>query len=536
MKKLYSILMTAVMACLSLSANADELTVTGLSSSAAGGIVLTFSQDVKVTHSAFGTRCYNEIIDQDAAISTLNAKPTTNGNVVTLTAQYCTFVDGHRIHLALNPECFTTLDGSVSLTGDTEFDFVMGEGLEKEDIVATLITPSNGTRTRLDNITITFDPNLSSITNQNGISVENEEGHKLPLIRVEVLREGGVALNINIDSDVAEFQGGTTYKVHIAPESIICGGKTNTKELVYGEWYIKPAPLPLVSTPAGESIVESVKTVTIAATDGEAFDYVGTNPADIKITGVMEDQVITYASAVSVEPNDDNTLYTITFDNEVTPEVIADAHPLYNSVKILIPEGTFKRGKSVNNTFQSIWTIQHTVVLGEITWTFSPASGSTVPALGNERKEETDTGTRVAYYLGLRADGENAFISIPDASVIKLVNEETGSVVMTFDTHDVADSGNNIFTLDMSKQITQSGEYTLIIPADAVYYYTDVNHYSEPQHPANDIEATWTVANPNDGILTITVGNESKLYDLQGRQTLGTQKGLYIHNGKKVIK
>lgn len=534
MKKIYSLLIT-LMACISMSAQADELTVTGLTSSAAGGIVLTFSQDVKVSHSTFGTKCYNEITDLDGTISSLNAKPTTAGNVVTLTAQYCTFVDGHRIHMELNPSCFTTLDGSVSLTGETSFDFTMGEGLEKEDIVATLITPSNGTRTNLANITITFDPTISSINNKDGISVENENGHKLPLIRIDINREGGAALNINIDTDNATYEGGTTYKVHIAPEAITCGGKTNSKELVYGDWYIKPTPLALVTTPAGDSMAESIHVVTIAAVDGEAFDYVGTDASKIIISGIMEDQNIVYATAVSVEANEDNTSYTITFDKEVTPEMIVDANALYNSVKINVPEGTFQRGKSQNNNFQAIWTIQHAVELGEITWTFSPAAGSTVVALGNARSEAGETGTRTYYSINFAAEGENAFVSIPDASAIKLVNEETGAVVMTFNIYDVTDSGNNHFVLDMSKQITEAGEYTLIIPAEAVYYYTDINHYSEPQHPANDIEATWTVEPIDEGISGIAVETTTQTFDLQGRKTTKATKGILITNGKKVI-
>lgn len=534
MKKIYSTLII-LMACISMSAQTDELTVTGLTSSAAGGIVLTFSQDVKVSHSAFGTKCYDEITDRDATISSLNAKPTTERNVVTLAAQYCTFVDGHHIHMVLNPSCFTTLDGSISLTGETTFDFTMGEGLEKEEIVATLITPSNGTRTNIANITITFDPTISKINNIDGISVENENGHQLPLIRVDINREGGTALNINIDTDNAVFEGATTYKVHIAPEAITCGGKPNSKELVFGDWYIKPTPLALVTTPAGDTMPESIQVVTIAATDGEAFDYVGTDASNIRITGIMEDQNIVYATAISVKANDDNTAYTITFDKEVTPEMIVEANALYNSVKINVPEGTFQRGKSQNNNFQAIWTIQHAVELGEVTWTFSPAAGSTVVALGNPRSEVEETGTRTYYSINFAAQGENAFVSIPDASAIKLVSEETGAVVMTFNIYDVIDSGNNHFMLDMSKQITEAGEYTLIIPSESVYYYTDVNHYSEPQHPTNDIEATWTVEPVDEGIDGISIEAATQTYDLQGRKTTKETKGVIITKGKKVI-
>lgn len=518
--------------------SADALTVVSLTSSAAGGIVLTFSQDVKVSHSAFGTKCYNAITDADGAISTLNAKPTAAGNVVTLTQQYCTFVDGHHITLELNPTCFTAVaDPSISLTGQTTFEFVMGEGNEKEEIVVLNATPSNGTRTNLANITVTFEPGLTEIVDKAGITVENENGTRLPLVRVNINNEGGVsALNINVDTDKATYEGGTTYKLHIAAGAIKCGETSNSKELVVGDWYIKPTPLALVTTPASESVVESLSSVTIAAADGLAFDYVGTTASDITITGVMEDQTIVYATATSVEANADGTAYTVTFDKAVTPEDIAAAAALYNSVKINVPAATFKRGVSENNAFQVIWTVQHQVEIGEVTWTFNPAADSTVEALGTPVDASDENGVSVSYVINFTITADNLFASIPDASAFKMVNENTGATVMTFDKYAVTGGDDNSFTLEFAKQLREAGQYTLIIPAAAVLFYTDANHYSEPQHPEADVEVTWTV-DPTLGISSITLDAASaRVFNLQGQRVSRTQQGVYIVGGKKMVK
>lgn len=516
-------------------APAEELYVVSLTSSAAGGIVLTFNDDLMVSHSAFGAKCYTQFDDLDGDAGR-NAKPTVNGNVVTLTQQYCTFIDGHRYLLVLNPACFTLASNPyVTLSGQNTFEFVMGEGTEAPSIVATQVTPSNGTRTNIANVTLTFEPGLTAINNKDGISIHNENGHTLPLARVDINKEGGLsALNINVNTDIAEYEGGTTYKVYIAPGAIQCGDVTNADELVFGEWYIKPAPLALVCDPAADTLVESISTVTVCAADGLAFDYVGTEASDICITGVMEDQEILYARATSVVPTADELGYVITFDNVVEPDDIVKAGALYNSVKIVIPAGTFRRGVSENNAFQAIWTVQEVAELGEVTWTFDPEAGSQVKALGRRVTTSDEDGTVTSYYIDFTLAGENLYADLSDASAFRILNEATGATVMTFGKYDVFSTGANAFSLELSKQIVEDGEYTLVIPADAVNYYTDANHYSEPQHPAADIEVTWTV-NSLLGIQGIALdAATAPVYDLSGRRAV-RPAGITITSGRKAV-
>lgn len=512
----------------------SALTVTDLSSSAAGGVVLTFSQPVMVSHSAFGVKCYAAFEDLDAEISSLNAAPSVNGSLVTLTQQYCTFVDGHRIHLELNPECFVAADGETFLSGQTTFDFVMGEGQQHDAIQITGLTPSNGTRTNLANVTAVFAPALTEIVSPTGITIANENGDALPLARVQALDEGGVcALNINIDTDHAEFVGGTTYKLRIAAGAIRCGEVTNEAEIVAGAWYIRPEVLTLVATPANNRIVETLDEILVVAQDEQLFDYIGKDASAITVTGLMDEQHIVYAHAAEVRIFGHG--YRIIFDKPVTPEVISEAGAQSSSVKVVIPEGIFRQGESLNAATQLLYTISEHVEMGEVTYTYNPAVGE-VPVLGNPSEVSDEGGSRTEYTITIAISGENVYAAINDASGMMIVDEETGEPVMTFEKYDVTKQGENVFSLQLSRQITEPSDYTLIIPSEAICLYTDVNHYSAVQHPETDVEATWTVKG-TAGIAGVTTTARPETYTLAGvRVTRTADHGVYVKAGRKVVK
>lgn len=494
-----------------LTATAQELTVTSLTSSANDGIVLTFSQDVKVSHSVFGTRCYNEITDKDGTPSSLNATPTTQGNVVTLTAAYCTFVNGHRIHLELNPECFTTLDGATQLTGETAFDFVMGDGAAAEPITAVQIAPSNGTLTRLGNIAVVFDPAISSIVDPTGFTVVNENGHSLPILSVIIDDETSIhALNVNVNPELAVPQGGTTYSLHIAPGALKCGTLTNEKELVYGKWYIKPEPLTLVTNPPHQRMVESISQITIKAENGKMIKCADRNCKDLHITGIMDDKNIVFANVTKISSDIISSTFTLTLDRTVDAETLAAAGATYDFVKLSVPAGLFYQGSAVNDAFQTVWKIGTAKPVGAVTWSFSPRPGTTVESLGTPLTvEREDAENYDVYTLRFSITGQDAFMTITDAQNIKIVDTNTGATVKTFDRSVLKQEGTNAFMLVMDAPITQSGRYSLVIPAASVNYYSDAEHYSAPQHPAADVVATWTVKNTSTPLLGDANGDGS---------------------------
>lgn len=496
----------ALFACLgSLAAlAAGELTVTNITSNANDGIMLTFSQNVKVTHSIFGVKCYNTFDDADANVKSLNASVSTKDNVVTLTAAWCTFVNGHRIHLVLNPGCFTTLDGATTLTGQTTFDFVMGDGAAADPITAIQIAPANGTLVHLGSISVVFDPAIKEIVDISGFSVTNENGHSLPILSVAIDEETPIhSLNVNIDPERTTLEGGTTYSLHIAPGAIMCGTITNETELVYGKWYVKPEPLALVMDPPHQRLVESISEVTIKAENGKRIVCTDTQCQDITVTGIMEDQNIVLATVKSITSDNTHLAFTIAFDEPITQRTLEAKGAHYDFVKMSVPAGLFKQNtKSFNEAFQVVWKIGTAPPLGNVTWSFTPSSGQKLMSLGTPLTVEKGEGEMSeVYILRFNITGQNAYMTISDASAIKIVENATGRTVKTFSRSDLKNENTNNFMLVMDSPITQSGQYSLVIPADHVNYYSDAEHYTEPQHPLTDIVATWTVDNPSEPLL-----------------------------------
>lgn len=492
----------ALFACIGTLAAfaAGELTITNISSNAKDGVTLTFSQDVKVSHNMFGVKCYNTFEDSDANVKSLNATPTVKNNVVTLSAAWCTFVNGHHIHLVLNPECFTTLDGETMLTGQTTFDFVMGDSADAEPITAIQIAPANGTLLHLGNISIIFDPAISEILDPAGLSVTNENGHSLPILNVATDAEGIMSLEVNIDTDHAAPEGGTTYSLHIAAGAVKCGDIINEKELVFGKWYIKPEPLTLVIDPPHQRLVESIGKVTVKAQNGKMLKCADMSGKDITITGIMEDQNIVLATVKSITSDRIGSTYTITFDEPITMQTFETKGAHYDFVKMSVPAGLFYQGeKSTSDAFQTVWKIGTAAPLGNVTWSFTPSAGQKLPSLGTPLAVEKAEGEMSeVYILRFSVTGQNAYMTISDASAIKIVESATGRTAKTFSRTDLKNESINHFMLVMDSPITQSGQYSLIIPAANVNYYADADHYTEPQHPLADIVATWTVDNPSE--------------------------------------
>lgn len=536
------ILLLIASICALTAAAAGELTVTRITSDAATGITLTFSQDVKVKHSIFGTKCYSTFTDSDAVPSTLNATPRTKGNVVILEAAYCTFVKGHNITLALNPECFTTIDGETQLTGETTFNFVMGGEASADPIVATLVAPSNGTVTRLGCVGVVFAPTITDIVDPSGFTITNENGHSLPILSVTIDDETSIkSLNVNIDPDCNSYQPSTTYSLHIAPRALKCGSITNDHELVYGRWFIRPLPLTLESNPPANRMQYSISSVDVWATDGRALTVAPRlQPSDITVTGIMDDRSTVYAVGKEITYNAEQNGYTITFDRTVSINSIATSTAINSSVKLNIPAGAFTSGEATSEEYQALWIIKRPILVGAVTWAFSPETGSTLDALGTPITVEALEGaTMEQYVIQFHITGQNAYLAMNDASSIRIIDDLTGETVMNFGRNDVVFQSVNNYMLLLDHQILQGGTYRLIIPASCVEYYSDSDHYSPPQHPKSDIEATWHVNGTSptavSTILPAAV-TSPQLYDLQGRRiTDPAQSGCYIRNGRKVI-
>lgn len=528
--------------------------VESIKATSADGIIITFSEDVKqVKHNLFGTSEEEKCLmytDFSVTATPMNVgKPTVKGNVVTCPKTYgSNLVSGNSITITLQPQNFIGVSDNT-LGGETVWTVTVDEGQKIGAIKVTQYAPTDGNRKvgTLNNISAEFDPRITAVADETLIVLKNENGHVLPFSSVGLDSENpNGAININVDEN-AMGEEGTTYSLHILPGAIVCGGSTNDEEIVFGKWYMNITPITLTLTPGANSVIEELATVVVADAAGGELTLAG-DVADITISGIMEYQVNTYATCTSAVKNADGS-YTLSFDKVLKPGFEAEVADIEVSqaskkdVKINIPAGTFKVGSHQNLQTQAIYTIQENVVLGEITWTFNPAADTTVETLGVASVSEDENGSKTTYSINFKITEENnnLYVRIPDASEIKIY-DASGKAVKSFGQYDVLGGTNNEFELDLSTSpltavgpAAKTGEFTLIIPADAVFYYTDANYNSEPTHPAEDIEVSWTLA-PSTAINAISGEATGKVvYTITGVKVKNAQKGILIQNGKKTI-
>ena len=101
------------------------------------------------------------------------------------------------------------------------------------------------------------------------------------------------------------------------------------------------------------------------------------------------------------------------------------------------------------------------------------------------------------------------------------------------------------FDREKFESIFMKGKYELNIPEGILYI--DVNSVgpdlpqTEPEWVLNEAATLTFYASEGEdpsssGIISISEENETVYYDLQGRRVLNPERGLYILNGKKVMK
>lgn len=526
----------------------SQFKVTDIKCTSADGFIITFNENItNVKHNSMGMpedKClmFDDLDGNEAQ----NANtPKKNGNVAIVGKGWgAQIISGHHLIVRLQPQNWIGETGA--LTGETTFNVTVDEGIAKAEIIVGEYAPADASpRGSLDNIIAKFEPNIRKILDNSLITVENENGHSLKFSSISLNSEGNSpALNINIHEDNV-LEEGTTYSCHIKPGAALFGvdaatAKANETEVVFGKWNIKVSPLQLTLDPANNSLAESIKTVTVSA-KGD-LELIG-DYKDVTVNGIMEYQVNEYARCESAVKNADGS-YTLTFDKEVTPEMLLGVEIIKGSsaktdnVKICIPEGVFQSGIHKNANTQAIIVVRHNVEIGELTWSFTPEAGATVAALGIRSIATDEEGaTVVSYGIGIKVAGENANVRISDASGFQLLNE-MGASTITFSQFDIVSDGQNSWTLNLGAAPKNSStEYTLIIPKESVDIYNNVEYYGEPTHPEEDIEVTWFIGDPTgiNCLKNAELGERIAVsYNLAGQRAV-SPKGIVIVNGKKAL-
>ena len=98
----------------------------------------------------------------------------------------------------------------------------------------------------------------------------------------------------------------------------------------------------------------------------------------------------------------------------------------------------------------------------------------------------------------------------------------------------------NVVKFTLETPVTENGVYTFVIPAGTVYnemFYPESDDFGVEwgalYNP--EIRITYTVVVPA-GINGVTVDGKAEIYSLDGRKVTNPTKGIYLINGKKVVK
>lgn len=492
--------------------------------------ILTFDQDVTVTHSAFDAAGRITNLTSGGYIQ-LNMKA--EGNVITLTkGSYSSsdFMAGQKYELELYAgHIKATADPSITLPATSiAFSVASGEDTGALQVMAQI--PAAGENIRNAG-SVTFNMNLTAV-DKSKVSLVNENGHQAELSTVGRDGESPRSLIFNIATGV-QLQGNTTYRLHLEAGAVTAGEYVN-EEMDAAYWCI-PVDLFTLSSEMANTAVPALSTFefTSEAQISNTFNYEKVQL--IKVTGVSTNADHVYAKLASLHIV--NEQVTLTFDKTITPQMLAEGGAIYNSVKVVIPEGVFTAvdGRQNKQTEFIVYVIEEKEI-GTATWTFNPASGTQVERLGSPWYGEDDNGNRLTYYnITFEVSGENVYVRIPDGSLLYLQETQSGRTVMNFERNSVI-GYNNRFSLEFGEEaITEAGYYELVIPAEAINLYSDAGCQTNPVHPAEAVTANWIVGEPDD---IEFIGNDLQpaaiTYDMQGRRA-ESNEGLHIANGKVIL-
>lgn len=491
-------------------------------------LTLTFNQDVTVSHSVFDAAARISNLTSGGYIQ-LNIE--TEGNVVTLTkGSYSSsdFMAGQQYELEIYAGKIKSASDPDASLPPTTIGFSIAKDDNSEGLQVMAQIPAAG-----ENIhnagSVTFNMNLTSIDAEK-ISLVNENGHLAPLSSVGRDSQAPKALIFNIDPNT-HLQGNSTYKLHLEAGAVTAGNYTNeTMDAAY--WCIPTEQFSFTSEMAGRAVPEFQDMVIF--TEATELEVTGDVNA-IKVIGVSTNSDHVYAELADFAfcKCTDATHIALSFDKLITPALLAEGGAIYNSVKVVIPEGTFtdEMGRHNKGSEFIIYVIEEKEI-GEQTWTFNPADGSRVDQLGFPWTSEDGDGNKVTYYnISFSVSGENVFVRIPDGSLIYLRNTVSDEIVHSFQRND-AIGYNNKFTLELGDAaITEPGYYQLVIPAEAINIYSDAGCQTNPIHPAEDVTASWIVGDPEASLRFMTVDDADALtFDLMGRKATNSSTGLHIIN------
>lgn len=487
-------------------------------------ITLTFDRDITVRHSIFDAAGRITNLSEGGYIQ---LAMNTEGPVLTITrGTYSSsdFIEGQRYQLEIFEGRIKSADDETVVFPAFTLDFSIVKTSDDNSLHVVAQIPATGESIRNAG-SVTFNRNITKVDPEK-VTLVNENGHHALLSSVGRDSQASRAMIFNIDSST-KLEANTTYHLMLEAGAVSSGNLT-CEALDAAYWCI-PIEHFSFDCPLQNHAVPSLQSLVLT-TEAEGISR---NPEveGICITGVSTNQDHVYAQLADYQI--DGQDLTLHFDRLLTPEVLAEGQAIYNSVKVIIPEGAFIDDSGcINRQTEMIIYIIEAEEIGEQTWTFNPASGSNVERLGYAfTTVDANDNPIVSYSISFEVTGQNVYVRIPDGTLLYIIEQTSGQIVRTFERYGVSGVSNR-FTLDLGTEpITADGYYQLVMPAEAIYIYGDANYLTEPIHPDADVTALWIVGNP-EGIEAVhpDADDATSAIDLMGRKVAGAH-GLRIkHN------
>ena len=448
---------------------------------------------------------------------------TYNGNEMSFT-NFSEIIDAG--HYSLNfPDGCLLIDGEPNAPFMVEFDLVENEPLNMA------VTPAQDAAVEgiLNSATITFPDETDVTYNSNTISLYRIEGEK----EISVGSAYGAATTVKQDDGKTfkvTFNGMATktgtYKIKI-PKNLFATADRFNAETEITFTYTAPAAPTMVVTPAEGAELDRVQTFTVTFPDVENVTVNTALSGSLTLyKGVpyyneygyivaTSHSTATFASITAVEGKTNE--FTFSFSN---PGIEAGDYTL------TIPAGVFLVG---NTTFNATDTLTYTATgngLDKIVATPSQP----VPYL----QDITLTFTNETSVMFQTAYASVSFYKVNPGQTYGTYKESISAQETTYAGRATIDEYRpNRINIKLKNSYTEEGEYYI----DLTTYFLFMSDGKTP-NTVNKIYFTIDpLATAIDGVQSKEAAGNDRIYTIGGTEVKSmNQPGLYIKNGKKVIK
>lgn len=390
-------------------------------------------------------------------------------------------------------------------TASNSFDFDTDplEGSTLNEISSIKITTKAGRNASTYGISSTSNP-------EKEIWIEKKDGSKVATAKVvDIVPSGDEPSGFYITFSPAITEAGD-YNVLLGDSTYYVGEGDNAEpngSKVSLPYTIIAAPTatlaPVEVTPASESTVESLKTITLLFNE----DIYGVESPVTALNKATRQSV----TGVIVPSTTDNKTAIVTLDEEIT----ADGDWTVTIPQGVVGDKTWWDSDLLTGTVNAALNLYYTVgKASETTVVADPADGSTVTSLGT---------ITLTWPEGTEVGIGNGMISFLDASGAQVKRVDAMQYYVDPDNWDEI---CHIVTIEAN--ITENGTYKMVVPAG----YFVINGAD-----GEEMTFTYTVGE-TDGISGINADAEGTptIFTIGGQKVAkANQSGLYIINGKKTV-